>query len=135
MRRPLAVLILAVVAAVASTPASACGCGIALKAAVTNERALVIDRAGHQEIIASFDLLSTGRGRAAIVIPVPGDPEVEEIERGDPLAYLDAATAPKLDPGTGETAGAVAPGPGGVDVIGRETIGGFDVTRLGAGDP
>ena len=85
-----ATLLAAVVAAGMSVaPARACGCGIALQASVTRERALVIQKAGREEIIASFDLRSDDNGRAAVVLPVPGDPTVEAIESGDPLSYLD----------------------------------------------
>jgi hypothetical protein len=116
-----------------AAPARACGCGVALLADVTRERALIIERPGREEIIASFDLLSEGAGRAAIVLPVPSDPVVEEIEAGDPLMYLDIATRPPIDPDApdGATAGAAG---GGVAVIGRDVIGGYDVTRLNADD-
>ena len=119
----------------AAGPARACGCGIALEASVTDERALVVETPGRERIVLSLDLTSDGGGRAAIVLPVPGDPDVAAIERGDPLAYLDAATAP---PAGGASVGATS-GEGasasGVDVIGRETVGGYDVSRLASGDP
>lgn len=122
--------LLSVVALLAAAPASACGCGIALEADISTERALVIDRGGREEIIASFDLQPEGVSPAAIVIPVPGDPEVEEIPSGDPLTYLDIATAPPPSSGDGDTATAGA----GVDVLGRDVIGGYDVSRLRARD-
>ena len=124
-----------VTACVMSASAAACACGIALDATVTGERALVIEHPGREEIVAGFDLESEGGGRAAVVLPVPGDPKIGAIEHGDPLAYLDAATAtaaPRSGGDDDETAGA---GPPGVDVIGRATVGGYDVARLRAGDP
>ncbi len=121
---PLVVLVL-----LAAAPARACGCGVALLADVTRERALVIDRPGREEIIASFDLQPDGAGRPAIVLPVPSDPEVEEITTGDPLFYLDIATTARTASGGGDDAAA-----GAVDVIGREVIGGYDVARLRADD-
>ena len=132
MKTPWAGLLVTVALLVAA-PASACGCGIALEADIATERALVIDRGGREEIIASFDLQPEGVSPAAIVIPVPGDPEVEEIPTGDPLTYLDIATAPPPSSDDGETA--TAGGGAGVDVIGRDVIGGYDVSRLHARDP
>ncbi len=114
-------------------PAGACACGIAIEATVSEESGLVIEEPGRERIVLSLDLASEGDARAAVVLPVPGVPTVEAIARGDPLAYLDGATAPApavgSSSGGGETAGAPP-----VDVIGRETVGGYDVARLGAGD-
>lgn len=120
-----------VVALMLTAPAGACGCGIALDAEVSAERALIIDRGGREEIIASFDLQPDGIGRAAIVLPVPGDPEVEALQQGDPLTYLDIATAPRVAAGGGDGAVGAA---GGVGVLGRDVIGGYDVSRLRADD-
>lgn len=125
----------AAVALTAGPPAEACACGVALQASVTRERALIVDRGGREEIIASFDLRSEGSGRGAILFPVPADPEVEEVREGDPLAYLDRATAPKPDPDAPDTAAGAGARRGAVDVIGRATIGGYDVSRLRARDP
>ncbi len=114
-------------------PAAACGCGVAIEATVDQESGLVIEHPGSEEIVLGLDLTSDGSGRAAVVLPVPGVPEVDAIEHGDPLAYLDVATAPPAvgaPGGGGETATAAPP----VDVIGRENVGGYDVARLGAGD-
>ncbi|MEA2125235.1 MAG: hypothetical protein QOI80_2017 [Solirubrobacteraceae bacterium] len=127
-------LLLAGVIAIAAAPAQACGCGMALEATVTRERALVVDTPGKEQIVLSLDLRSDGAGRSAIVLPVPADPQVTAIGQGDPLQYLDVATAPKAAAGGGDegVAGA-APGRG-VDVIGRDQIGGYDVSRLRADD-
>jgi hypothetical protein len=137
MRRWRAPLLLAALLASlseAASPADACACGVAIEATVTEERALVVETPGQERLILSLDLASdAGQARAAVVLPVPSEPSVAAIERGDPLSYLDRATA--LPPGTsaqaggGETAGAV------VDVIAREVIGGYDVSRLRADDP
>jgi hypothetical protein len=126
--------LVAVTVAVGSTanPASACACGMALDAEVSSEEALVVDRPNYEQIIISLDLDSEGSGRAAVVVPVPSDPEVEAVAKGDPLAYLDRATQP--EPEASSDDGAVGSGAG-VDVLGRETIGGYDVARLAAGDP
>jgi hypothetical protein len=117
----------------ATSPAGACACGVAIEATVTEERALVVETPEEERLILSLDLATdSGSGRAAVVLPVPSEPSVAAIERGDPLSYLDRATA--LPPGTtaqaggGETAGAA------VDVIARETVGGYDVSRLRAED-
>lgn len=117
----------------AASPAGARACGIALDSAITEQSALVIERPGHERIILGLDLATDAPGsRAAVVMPVPGRPTVAAIERGDPLAYLERATAPPPEPvgsGGGDDA-AAAP----VDVIGREEVGGYDVARLRAGD-
>ena len=121
--------------ALAASTAQACACGIALDATVSRERALVIDGGDSEQIVLSLDLQSDTAGRSAIVLPVPADPEVEAIGGGDPLAYLDVATAPVAAAGGGDKGVGAASGPGaGVDVIGRDEIGGYDVSRLRADD-
>jgi hypothetical protein len=119
--------------ALSASPAPACGCGIAIDASVSAEHGLVIEHRRSQSIVLSLDLASDdSEARPAVVVPVPGDPTVAAVEGGDPLTYLEQATAPPPAPeGSGDdgaTAGA------GVDVIGRERIGGYDVARLGAAD-
>jgi hypothetical protein len=114
-------------------PAGACACGVAIEATVSEEQGLVIEQDGSESIVLSLDLNSDGTERAAVVLPVPGEPTVEAVKGGDPLAYLDVATQPAPAVGSSgggdETAGAPP-----VDVIGRETVGGYDVARLGSGD-
>jgi hypothetical protein len=127
-------LVLACLAVAVAAPAWACGCGVALEATVSRERALVVDRPGREEIVLSLDLRSDGPGRSAIVLPVPSDPVVEPVEGGDPLQYLDLATLPRAAAGGGDE-GATAGAGQGVDVIGRDVIGGYDVSRLRADDP
>jgi hypothetical protein len=119
----------------ATQPAHACGCGVAIEAEVNDESALVVDKPGSEEIILSLDLQSQSDERAAVILPVPGVPEVAAIDQGDPLAYLDQATQPPPSVGSsgggdGATAGAAPP----VEVIGREDVGGYDVTRLASND-
>jgi hypothetical protein len=143
MRRSLWLLLLltCVAGGALAASSSACACGMALQADVVRERALVIQHGGQghnasEEIVASFDLTVDDGGRAAVILPVPGDPTVKAVE-GDPLGYLDLATTPPAEQTDSDGAGAVggaAPG-GGVDVIGRETVGGYDVSRLRANDP
>jgi hypothetical protein len=119
----------------ATQPADACGCGVAIEASVNDETGLVVDRPGSEQIILSLDLSSDTDERAAVVLPVPGVPEVAAVDRGDPLAYLDEATQPPPEVssaggGDGATAAAAPP----VDVLGRDEIGGYDVTRLASTD-
>jgi hypothetical protein len=119
----------------ATQPADACGCGVAIEAEVNSEAALVVASPGKEEIILSLDLASSSDERAAVVLPVPGVPDVAAVDRGDPLTYLDEVTQPPPEVGSGSdedgaTAGAAPP----VDVIGREEIGGYDVTRLASSD-
>lgn len=114
------------------SPAGACACGVALDAEISAERALVIEHHRGESIVLSLDLAgSAGDRRGAVVVPVPARPTVAAVRNGDPLAYLERATAPPEATGGGDqTAGAGA----GVDVIGRERVGGYDVARLGAAD-
>ena len=141
MTRPLsagaaavALAALAVVAALwVAKPAGACACGVAIEATVSEEQGLVIEQDGRESIVLSLDLTSDGPERAAVVLPVPGEPSVEAVRGGDPLAYLDVATQPPPAVGSSGGGDETAGGPP-VDVIGRETVGGYDVARLGAGD-
>ena len=136
MRRAVAgvAVAIAVVAGVAlsASPAPACACGIAIDASVSEERGLVIEHRRSESIVLSLDLASEdSEARPAVVVPVPGVPTVAAVEGGDPLAYLERATAPP--PATEANGGDDAAGAP-VDVIGRERIGGYDVARLGAAD-
>ena len=93
----------------------------------------MIEHRNSESIVFSLDLASEDPdARAAVVVPVPGDPTVAAVEGGDPLAYLERATAPP--PATRSTGGDDASAGAAVDVIGRERIGGYDVARLGAAD-
>jgi hypothetical protein len=119
----------------ATQPADACGCGVAIDASVNDESGLVVDQPGSEQIILSLDLSSDSDERAAVILPVPGVPEVAAVDKGDPLAYLDDATQPPPEVGSaagsdGATAAAAPP----VDVLGRDEIGGYDVTRLASSD-
>ncbi len=127
-----AVLAIGAALSLAAPPAGACACGIAIDASVSEESGLVIEGPGSERIVLSLDLTSDGGRRAAVVLPVPGLPAVEAVTGGDPLAYLDRATAPA--PAVGSSAGGADTAAPPIDVIGRETVGGYDVARLGAGD-
>lgn len=135
----LALVAAATALALAAPAADACGCGIAIDAQVSSEQGLVVERTGAEEIVLGLDLSSDSpHGRAAVVEPVPGpgDPTVAAIRGGDPLAYLDRATAPPPD--SDLAAGAAAPQTSAaapVDVIGRGEVGGYDVSRLRSSDP
>ncbi|MGE4427134.1 MAG: DUF2330 domain-containing protein [Solirubrobacteraceae bacterium] len=138
----------------AARPAGACACGVAFDASVSAERALIQLDGDRQELILSLDLAmpspgdGTGTTRAAptppsgrrpaVVLPVPSTPRVTQVDEDQAglFAELAAATAPTPAPsddddGDGATAGAPT---GGVDVISRETLGGYDVSVLRAGE-
>ncbi len=83
----------------------------------------------------SLDLVSDGPEPPAVILPVPGEPGVAAIEEGDPLAYLDQATAFAQAVGAAHGGGEDGATAEAVDVIGREEIGGYDVSRLSAADP
>lgn len=85
-----------------------------------------------QSIVLSLDLAADDReARPAVVVPVPALPRVSAVEDGDPLAYLEQATT--TTPSSQSSGGGEAAS-GGVEVIGRERIAGYDVARLGSAD-
>jgi Uncharacterized protein conserved in bacteria (DUF2330) len=133
-----------------AAPAWACGCGAYIPdragASVVDERAMVAWDGKTQDILMSFNV-SGSSDKAAWVMPAPsaaqvslGDTEVfEELGRltAPRVEYRDSwwPTFTWLLPSAArslESAG--APG-GAVNVLGRQRIGPFDVTRLAANDP
>jgi hypothetical protein len=131
-----------------AAPAWACGCGAyipdGVDAYVADERALVTWDGAKQDILMAFNVNGSSES-AAWVMPVPstanvtlGDPEVfEELsELTRPRVEYDDSWWPTftwlIDEGDG-TAG--APRDGAVQVLGRQQLGPFDVTRLAANDP
>jgi hypothetical protein len=134
--RAVACALVALGAALAAgqSPAGACACGVAIEASVSKETALVIEHGRSESIVLSLDLASDDpSARPAVVVPVPGAPTVSAVDEGDPLAYLEQATAPPRATQGSDGDEGVGAG-GGVDVIGRERIGGYDVARLGTAD-
>lgn len=141
----MALVVAAMVALVAARPADACACGIAYASTVGTERALLSLQDGRQEIVLGLDLAapsgarsSSGPRRPAVVLPVPATPTVTALDDAQAGIFrdLEAATRPLVTrdaggDGDGATAGAPT---GGVSVLSREQIGGYDVTRLRAGD-
>ncbi|MBK9944036.1 MAG: DUF2330 domain-containing protein [Kouleothrix sp.] len=119
-------------------PAAALACGMPLAARMPSEQALIIFAGGREQIITSVHLQADGPG-AAVIFPVPGLPEVSVLARTDLFEYLAEATKPDLR--TVEVAQAPGAAPpdgqagGGVVVLGREQIGGYDLARLSADDP
>lgn len=134
-------LLLFAALSLALAPSAALACGMPLNARIPAEESLIIFGGGRQQIITTMQL-DIERPGAAVVLPVPADPEVDQPAGGDKLfAYLQEATKPlrqverrivwSLDDRSA-TGGAA---PGGVNVLGRETLGGYDVARLAADDP
>jgi hypothetical protein len=145
----LALLLGGLVSGVAA-PAWACGCGAYIPdragASVVDERAMVAWDGKTQDILMSFNV-SGSSDKAAWIMPVPS---AAEISLGDTEVFdeLGRLTAPRVEyrdswwptftwlfsgaASSLETAG--APG-GAVNVLGRQRIGPFDVTRLAANDP
>jgi hypothetical protein len=146
----LALLAGAVVFTLAS-PAWACGCGAYVPdnpgSSVADERALIAWDGTTEDILMSLSVTGSS-DRAAWVMPVPsaarvslGDTEVfEDLGKltAPRIEYRDswwptipwlvwAGASPELD-----TAGAPS---GAVNVLGRQRLGPFDVTRLAAKDP
>jgi hypothetical protein len=134
-----------------AAPAWACGCGAYIPdqrgASVVDERALIAWNGTRQDILMSFNV--TGQSeRAAWVMPVPSAAKVS-LGEAEVFEELGRLTAPRVEyreswwptfswltaGGPSEGAMAGAPPGAGVNVLGRQRIGPFDVTRLSAGDP
>ncbi len=131
-----------------ATPAWACGCGAYIPdqagASVADERALVAWDGNSQDILMSFNVAGSS-DKAAWVMPVPS---AAQVSLGDAEAFeeLGRLTAPRVEYrdswwptftwlSTGSPADTAGAPPGaGVDVLGRQRIGPFDVTRLAAHD-
>jgi hypothetical protein len=144
------VLVLGGLVSSVAAPAWACGCGAYIPdragASVVDERAMVAWDGKTQDILMSFNV-SGSSDKAAWIMPVPS---AAKVSLGDTEVFeeLGRLTAPHVEyhdswwptftwllrgaASPSETAG--APG-GAVDVLGRQRIGPFDVTRLAANDP
>jgi hypothetical protein len=138
MRTRTLLTLLAALAALA--PGAARACGMPFEASIAHEQALLIVDGERQQLITSLDLRDAAPD-AAVVLPVPGIPEqVDQPAGADALfPYLREATAPlvrtetRLRLGT-RGDGSAGGAPGGVALLGAETIGGYDVARLAADD-
>jgi hypothetical protein len=108
-----------------------------LDVSVPSEQALITFANGREEIVASLALTGAGP-QAAVVFPVPADAEVNVLGgKASLFGYLAGATAPRGNqeqPEGAPLAAGAAPG-GGVQVVSRKVIGGYDVTTLRADDP
>ena len=143
------VLLLGALAFSVASPAWACGCGAYVPdnpgASVADERALIAWDGTTEDILMSLSVVGSS-DKAAWVMPVPS---AAHVTLEDPAVFeeLGRLTAPRVEyrdswwptfpwlMWAGEapdTAG--APG-GAVDVLGRQRLGPFDVTRLAANDP
>lgn len=126
-RRWAALLALGAVLLGLGAPALAAACGLPLGGRIVAEQALISYANGRQELITSVRLQSDQPG-AAVIFPVPSAPEVSLVGQAGLFGYLAQATRPP--PGSDAVGGSE----GGVSVLGREQIGGYDVARLEAGD-
>lgn len=126
-------------AILALAPVGAYACGIPLEAQITHERALLIVEGPRQQLITSVDLIQADP-QAAVIFPVPGRPEVDQPPGGEELfSYLEQATRPEIRREQRlvwrvQPEGLDGGAPAGAQLIGRETIGGYDVSRLAADD-
>ncbi|HJT91003.1 MAG TPA: DUF2330 domain-containing protein [Mycobacterium sp.] len=132
-----------------ATPAWACGCGAYIPdrsgASVTDELALITWDGTTEDVLMSLNVTGSS-DKAAWVMPVPSAAEVSlgEAEVFDEIRRL---TAPRVEyrdswwptfdwlSPAAEPMEAGAPGGESVNVIDRQRIGPFDVTRLAADDP
>lgn len=154
MARPVWAVIVMLVGGLVSSvaaPAWACGCGAYIPdragASVTDERALIAWDGSTQDILMSLNVNGSS-GSAAWVMPVPSAAEVS-LGEAEVFEELGRLTAPRVEyrdvwwptfgwlsagaPRSAETAGASPDA--GVNVLDRQRIGPFDVTRLAADDP
>lgn len=116
---------------------SAAASGLPLRTRIPSEQALVVITGGEQHIITSVQLEASAQG-AAVLFPVPGVPEVDQPPGAERLFdYLAEATGPVQQAPTPQSNAAPSDGAdvGGVQVLGRTMIGGYDVARLDADDP
>jgi hypothetical protein len=141
----LAALLLGLVLVLAAArPAGACACGIAYGSKVGTERALVSLQDGREEIVLGLDLAApdaaSSARRPAVLLPVPSVPTVRALRDDEAGVFgeLELATRQLATPDDEDDEGdGVAAAPAGrpaVSVLSRERIGGYDVTRLRAGD-
>jgi hypothetical protein len=134
-----------------TAPAWACGCGAYIPgqqgASVVDERALIAWEGSREDILMSLRVTGSS-DTAAWVMPVPS---AAQISLGEAEAFEEVGrlTAPRIEyrdtwwptfswltaGGVSEGATAGAPPGAGVNVLGRQRIGPFDVTRLAAQDP
>jgi hypothetical protein len=152
MCRPIAVVLVLLAGAVVfnvAGPARACGCGAYVpdnpSSSVADERALIAWDGTTEDIVMSLSVTGSS-DRAAWVMPVPS---AARVSLGDTAVFEDLGrlTAPRIEyrdswwptipwlvwaGATSDTAGAPA---GSVNVLGRQRLGPFDVTRLAADDP
>lgn len=145
----LTLLIVGITVGIAS-PAWACGCGAYIPnadgASVATERALIAWDGTRQDMVMSFQVNGSSES-AAWVMPVPSAADVSLVD-SELFADLDRITAPRvefrddwwptfswLSTGYSDSDGGVgAAAPSGVNVLNRQRIGPFDVTRLAAND-
>jgi hypothetical protein len=152
MCRSIAVVLVVLAAAVlfnVASPAWACGCGAYVPdnpgSSVADERALIAWDGTTEDILMSLSVTGSS-DRAAWIMPVPS---AARVSLGDTEVFEDLGeiTAPRIEyrdswwptipwlvwaGAASDTAGAPA---GAVNVLGRQRLGPFDVTRLAADDP
>jgi hypothetical protein len=132
MRARVALAAVAATLAVAlPSPAGACACGIAPQARIDVERALVVFADGREDLVISYDLRAAGK-RPAVVLPVPREPKVTALA-GDPFAWLERVTAPRMAAGGSDGSDGAGVGAGTPTTIKRSIVGGYSVTRLHGG--
>lgn len=134
-----------------ASPAWACGCGAYVPdnpgSSVADERALIAWDGTTEDILMSLSVTGSS-DKAAWVMPVPS---AARITLGDTEVFseLGRLTAPRIEyrdswwptftwlTAAGPSEGAMGgpPAGAGVNVLGRQRLGPFDVTRLAANDP
>jgi hypothetical protein len=144
-------LLLAGLSTNVAAPGWACGCGAYIPsqqgASVVDERALIGWDGSREDILMSLRV-SGSSDSAAWVMPVPSAARIS-LGEAEAFSELGRLTAPRIEyrdswwptfdwltaAGRSEDAMAGAPPGAGVNVLGRQRIGPFDVTRVAAQDP
>lgn len=136
---PLLPLFLALFAALA--PGAALACGLPFDATIVHERAFLIVDGQRQQLVVSVDLQGA-ESDAAVLFPVPAAPEAvdQPAGGGELFAYLAEATRPLVRTerrmlwGFRDQQDGVGAPAGGVNVLGEDVLGGYQVARLAAED-
>lgn len=144
----ISLILVIVLAALAATVAYACACGAYIPEkpgpVVVDEKALVRWDGTTEDIVMALGVEGTSK-KAAWIMPVPSAAKItladarlfdELAEATKPRTRYEYKFWPELRPPPFlGGAGGSAPGDKGVEVLGRQRLGPFDVTRLAAANP
>ncbi len=135
MLRTLPLLILLATLLLTTTPSRAAS--LPLGAQISYERVLLIDAGKQQHLIISIDLQGANPN-AALVIPVPGVPTIDQASELDALfPYLNTATQPNLEYQNRyvwRVRTTPTPTPPNVDLLGHQQLGDLEIASVNSSD-